>query len=389
MLESLGTIGLAGIGVLPGPMRKLMGISHPFTKPADFDGEVVGTSGGLLAEQTFQALGATPRMVPSSTPPDGLDGLDALDYQLGAIHGNRYYEVATDVTANVNLWPRPLVIFMDADRFEELPAEQQDTLRDAAADAVEPALAASRGEDIQAAPALCLAGITVVEASATDLADLVEAVAPVYAQLERTAETKAYLDEIRTLKDETAAPVESFECPPGQGQPDAPAATPIDGVYQFSTTAEDLRRRGDLPLVENYGAWTYVFDRGRFAFTQENDEACGWGYGTYEVDGDRVEWTFLDGGGIAPYDGANKPGEFFVFGWSLYRDALTLTAVPGEVSPLPFLVKPWHLTDATPSADVLSSRCPPPAEALQHIDDGADPTTPTDTPSDSTPPSTS
>ncbi len=75
---------------------------------------MVGDSGGDLAERTLRTLGATPQMVPAET---SLDGLDGLEYQLSAIYGNRYYERATHVTANLNLWPRPLVIFIDSDRY--------------------------------------------------------------------------------------------------------------------------------------------------------------------------------------------------------------------------------------------------------------------------------
>lgn len=85
MLESVEDIGLAGIGVLPGPMRKMMGMTHPFLAPADFTGQVVGTSGGRLAEQTLELLGATPSLVSAGT---ALDGLDALEYHLAAIFGN-------------------------------------------------------------------------------------------------------------------------------------------------------------------------------------------------------------------------------------------------------------------------------------------------------------
>ena len=100
-------------------------------------------------------------------------------------------------------------------------------------------------------------------------------------------------------------------------------------MYQVTTTAEELREAdGSQPVAENYGAWTYVFDQGRFAFTQENEDAGTWRYGTYAVKGDRLEWSIIDGGSIASSDSANKPGEAFVFGWSLYRDTLTLTAVP-------------------------------------------------------------
>jgi TRAP-type C4-dicarboxylate transport system substrate-binding protein len=364
MLESVETIGLDGIGVLPGPMRKMMGMTHPFATPSDFEGEVVGTSGGLLAEKVFEAFGATPKLVPAET---SLDGLDALDYQLGAIHGNGFYETASHVTANLNLWPRPLVIFMNADRYDTLAPEQRDILRTAAGAAVEPALDAARAEDDEAGPNLCLTGMRVVESSAADIAAFEDAVGSVYADLDRNAETSGFLDSIRALKDEIGAPPDSFACSTEQAQPAAQAQTPIDGVYEVTTTVDDLVAagvpRGDL-LDENYGAWTYVFDRGRLAFTQENGQACTWAYGTYTVDGDQVAWSIVDGGGMAPNDASNKPGESFVFGWSLFRDALTLTSVPGEESPEIYLAKPLQLTGFGPSADVLSTRCPPPAEAL-------------------------
>ena len=102
---------------------------------------------------------------------------------------------------------------------------------------------------------------------------------------------------------------------------------------------------------------------GPFAFTQENKDACTWGYGTFAVKGNQVEWTFTDGGGIAPNNAFNKPGEFFVFGWSLYRETLTLTAVPGA-SPENFRAMTWQRISTTPSSRPFSKRCPPPANAL-------------------------
>ena len=53
MLQGLDELGLTGIGVLPGPLRQIVGIDHAFVMPADFAGEIVGTSGGDLAELTF------------------------------------------------------------------------------------------------------------------------------------------------------------------------------------------------------------------------------------------------------------------------------------------------------------------------------------------------
>ena len=108
--------------------------------------------------------------------------------------------------------------------------------------------------------------------------------------------------------------------------------TELDGVYTMDT------KFGDYPadptvVPENYGHWVFVLRGTHFADTQQYKNACTWGYGKLNVTGARMEWTFTDGGGIAPSGAVNKPGEFFVFGWSLYRDTLTLTPVPGKISP--------------------------------------------------------
>ena len=95
-----------------------------------------------------RARRARPRPVPAGAQ---LDGLDAYEQQLGSIAGNSYDASAEYVTANVNLWPRPLVIVMGKEVFASLTDEQQSALREAAAAAIPDALAASRAEDDEAA----------------------------------------------------------------------------------------------------------------------------------------------------------------------------------------------------------------------------------------------
>ncbi len=43
-----------------------------------------------------------------------------------------------------------------------------------------------------------------------------------------------------------------------------------------------------------------------------------------------MTWDFEGGGGEAPNNATNKPGEEFGFSWSLYRDVLTLTKKEGH-----------------------------------------------------------
>src|SRR5207245_1765671 len=139
--------------------------------------------------------------------------------------------------------------------------------------------------------------------------------------------------------------------------------------YTETTTAADLRAAGVPPdqiVPENYGKQVIVFDKERFAFTQEDAEACTWAYGTFVLTRDRIEQTFEASGGIAPTGALNNPNELMTFGWSLYRDDLKLTHVThgfvGENPPAP--AKPFHRISATPSPRYLSKRCLPPAGAL-------------------------
>ena len=69
-------------------------------------------------------------------------------------------------------------------------------------------------------------------------------------------------------------------------------------------------------------------------------------------------------GGIAPNNAMNRPGEYFVFDFSTYRDTLTLTPVEGQISPLNFRAKPWRRLAETASTEHFSKHCPPPEAAL-------------------------
>ena len=162
MLSSVDELGVVGIGVLPGPMRKLVGVDHPFVRLADFEGQMVGGADNTLAERTFEALGATVAVSSGRWFPDGLDG---LEQQLGSIWGNRYDNQADSVTSNLNLWPRPLVIVMGKQVFESLTPQQQTVLREAGVAAIPGALDASREEDEEAMGNLCRTNFPFVTSS--------------------------------------------------------------------------------------------------------------------------------------------------------------------------------------------------------------------------------
>jgi hypothetical protein len=129
----------------------------------------------------------------------------------------------------------------------------------------------------------------------------------------------------------------------------------------MTSGAHDTR---EVASPSNFGHWDFVFDRGQFAITQQSPHACTWGYGTYTVTGNHMAWTFRDGGGRAIDNAYNKPGEHFVFGWSRFRDRLTVRGRDHEISPTNFFVHPWRLVSAKPARRYLNRHCLPPAGAL-------------------------
>lgn len=98
----------------------------------------------------------------------------------------------------------------------------------------------------------------------------------------------------------------------------------------------------------------------RFAFTQHNAQACTWQYGTLRLHGGHLDMLFTDGGGRAPNNAENKPGEHFVWDASYFRGALALAAItPPDLTP-----ETWRRTSVTPRASALARACRPPAVAL-------------------------
>ena len=326
--------GLAGIGVLPGPMRKPLGIA-PFTEPADFRGRAVAITRSAVASATLRALGARGVEIPSGGEITGLDGVES---QVDAILGNGYDGDAKYLAADVNLWPRPLVLFASRRAFDRLTAEQRDVLRRAAAESIGPTLAQIEHDERDAAAILCRRGVEFVTAGASRLAALRRAVAPVYRQLERDAQTRRAIEQIRAAGS-GATPSTLPRCSHVDRTAASSERTPLDGVWVLRTTADDLRRIG-VPQEdinpENYGELSMSLDRGRFVQRQSSGDRAA---GSFTVEDHIITLTAeTASGGHA----RTRPGEVWSFRWSLYRDRLTLSPVRGKVSPPPMVARPWQ-----------------------------------------------
>jgi len=338
MVGSLRSLGVVGLGVLPGVMRRVLGINGPIRRPEDLHGQVVGIAKSDLSAQSVRALGAVPRTLGPMAPDTGLS---ALESQLDAIYGNLYFTQMSAVTADLALWPRPLVLIVNPSVFARLTGEERSALRDAARQVVPQFTAWARADDAAGLRGLCRAHVAFVRA---DLPAFRAALRPVYDGLPH-----APVAQIESLRRGTTGDP-ALSCGATHGSAGRVRAV-LDGV--FGKTITPGQAHSDVP--ENFGTFVRVFDHGRFALTQHSPKSCYWAYGRYVLDGSRITFINRDGGGITPTNAGAKPGETVSLRWRLFRDELSLTA-PDNPDP-----GAYHRISATPSSGYLDKACPPPA----------------------------
>ena len=330
---------------------------------ADYRGATIATRLSGLGLRTFRALGATGEAI---VPGNDVSSFDGFETDVTGLQDD-YGGAPRTLTANVNLWPRALVIVMNRDAYERLSDDQREALRAAGRAAIDSALQHIREREREALGIVCRRAEPILRsATRSQLDALRTATSSLTRNLERDPQTRDSVREIGAMRAEVE-PEPAPACPREQRQSTAERGTPVDGLWRMNTTADELARiaaPGDV-VPENWGESTFALVAGRFAFTTENRDVCIWAYGSYAVKGSVVEWTVEDGGGISPNDFLNTPGERYRFLWSSYRDRLTLAPVKGAISPEPMRVKPWRLVDGEPFLGALSRRCTPPRDALQ------------------------
>lgn len=294
MMTGLDKVDLVGIGVLPGPLRKILGVTKPYVEPDDFRGATVGIQVSGVAATTFETLGATVRPVPSGR---SLGGLDAYEQQLSSIASNNFAATAKYVTGNVNFWPRPLVLFTSHKVADSLTAEQLDVLREAAKLALPDALDASRTEDARAVTPLCAAGMTLPAASGVDLAALRKALEPVYEELSIDPQIASQIAAIQKLKTELGRAPDSAAC---EESKTTKLGSDLAGEYRWTLTKEDALKYGTdedkTPgaLESNYpSTFTTKLQDGRWTQSQSADS--GVATGRYEVFRDRIVFDWDTG----------------------------------------------------------------------------------------------
>ncbi|MFF5288022.1 hypothetical protein [Paractinoplanes globisporus] len=360
MLADLSRLGLDGIGILPGPMRKPMGITRPLLGPSSYRNATIAYNRSAVADRAFAELGATAIALPR----DGADirARDGIEYAVAAIPGNNYDATVRSITANVDLWPRPVVVVANHQALRGWSAQQVAWLRAAVGDTLHSRVQDLLTRDHDATAIMCRrARLEFVAATPAQRAELSAALRPVGDWLRKDPKTTHLLARIADLRAGLSPyPEETLSCGDTAGTTTTQESTPFDGTWFMEESEQHWQRNDPEKHPENWGHFVYAFGRGRFAMTQENKDSCTWQYGAFHVDGQTVTWNWLDGGGIAPTGAYNRQGERFVWRWSRYHDTMTLAAI----SPTDLQPQTWRRVRAAPTTANFSKRCPLPAAAI-------------------------
>ena len=334
MLPAVDKLDLVGLAVLPGLLRKPLGVRRILRTPQDFEGATIGMRASGVARMTFKALGSnTDVYLPGNRAE--VSRLDGIESDADVINSSGYNRGARALTTNVNLWPRVLTLVMNRRKFNALSDRQKEALRSAATPVLDAQLKDDAALDRDKTQNLCREGLALVSAKPADLAALAKSVRPVYARLERNAATSRFIAEIRAMK-RRAGPGGGGAVRCGRQTSSVhTGASPIDGVYRSTVTRAELLRNPAYESGEanasNYGTFTLTFAKGQFEWTgAESGIPEG---GTFTVDGHhRVT--------IRPTHPSDVAGEEDVYRWSTYRGLLSFRKVTG--GPTLLVVHPWR-----------------------------------------------
>ena len=196
MLEPLERLGLHGLVVLPGPLRKPFAFTRRLLGPRDYEGTRLRIHESLVAEVTYRALGAEAVVLSvrqmAYQPETRVDG---FDLQIEALAG---WRLAGSITYNVNLWPRTIAITASQRSYSRLGASERDVLEIAARQTLSRSLEHLRDQeqrDLDALPA----SVNPIYASDEQVADLRERVEPAYEDLRRHPDTRSFMARLETI----------------------------------------------------------------------------------------------------------------------------------------------------------------------------------------------
>jgi hypothetical protein len=286
----------------------------------------MGVYPGRVEDATLRSLGATTREYLNL----GGASREGAILDFSAIAGGVGYHGKTLAT-NVVFWPRSEVVVINREVFEALTPAQREILRNAGRRAVAGRLDEIGRFEQEALQSICDRNlVSLVAVPPTDVSAMHAAVRPVYAELERNSRTRALIAGIRKLRARSGTSNgAAVRC----SSPAGAGARKLEGVWESSASRAALLASGasKAEATTYEGAATLELKDERWVFRGDHTTVTG----IYVVEGDIIRLTMQR-------CTANpcSPGRVTQYGWSVYRDKLSLARRPG----LPF----WPRLVATP-----------------------------------------
>lgn len=197
MLAGLKAVGLTGLALLPDGPRMLFSFDGPVTAPAQLAGKVVRAPRSSTGYATLKALGASPQSLAGDLFTDALVKGTVKAAESSFTRAGTFPQPST-TTGNLPLYVKVNSLVINTNTNSHLAADDRRILLEAAAKTRDAATGATRHTADDAA-AYCQQGGTIVEATAAQIAAFETAAAPIYAQLEKDAGTRALIAKIRAL----------------------------------------------------------------------------------------------------------------------------------------------------------------------------------------------
>jgi TRAP-type C4-dicarboxylate transport system substrate-binding protein len=198
MLAGLAPLGVDGLAVVGGPLRRPIAADEPLLTPGDFAGIPFYSWHGEVNKASITALGAVDVDV---SPPERNAGIEdgsirgyenTIAYLTGAAERR-----ANILTANINLWPSIGVLIANPAVMDELSDDESRAVKAAAVTVADSWLELLVDES-QLAREVCANGGSFALATPENLAELRALVEPVHDEI--SAEGHGYLEEIVELK---------------------------------------------------------------------------------------------------------------------------------------------------------------------------------------------
>jgi len=209
-LATLSRQGVVGIALLPGPLRRPFGVRRALVGPNDYKGGTIGIRPGGVAETTFDALGGVAR----GYAPADVSGLDGAELDLLVIAADAFDRRSRPLTGNVVFWPKPQTIIMNRAAFERLTPRERSVLRRAGREAIGPELRRDADDERYERSLLCnVHTVRIARASPSARRALQAKVRPVYRLLNESTLTKAWIAQIKRMREHYATGIDTVRCP--------------------------------------------------------------------------------------------------------------------------------------------------------------------------------